>query len=559
MKTLKSIFSIACTLMLCACGGGSSYTLPKFISERSSADIVPIPYADNSGWVLVNSEGREVSQKYDEISFLHEGLAVFAKTETNDSTDETTKLYGYLDAEGKVAIEPVYASASGFSDGLAWVSNPDSTLVAIDKNGTVKLQLPQAKIASVFMNGYAVWADVCDKDYLIDKNGNNIDLPANIKSMYNLVDEYFFAKTDEGDKFFAIKDNKVNEVEALSKFELVSTPFIFNDVFIVRSGDNYGLVNMNGEYVVNPQYPKINYFENFYSFQTEKEKIGLLNAKGEELLSAKYKDVKGDPIESKYLILSTNGTRYNVADMKGESVGKGKYDAINILTPTLFAVKKDGKFGILDATTGELCCTPQFDRIGHLGNVLLASTGDNYAVINKEGKILSDEVYAYFGTMDSSGQALTDHLSVDQICRLTKMMIDDLPLNVNAEKMATEIGVSKSQLSSSETLIALKDFGVPSVYVNLYAQFNRPPLVVRGYRGRTDWNSNSSPIAYVITMNFYGDSQKCGDVVKMIVDNRFLSLSEWEGFEKFTDCSAFVIAIDATTGQAKMEPYIVDY
>lgn len=558
MKTLKSIFGIACTLMLCACGGGSSDTLPKFISERSSADIVPIPYADNSGWVLVNSEGREVSQKYDEISFLHEGLAVFAKTETNDSTDETTKLYGYLDAEGKVAIEPVYASASGFSDGLAWVSKPDSTLVAIDKNGTVKLQLPQAKIASVFFNGYAVWSDVCDKDFLIDKNGNNIELPANIKSMYNIVDKYFFAKTDEGDKFFAIKDNKVNEVEAMSKFELVSTPFIFNDVFIVRSGDNYGLVNLNGEYVVNPQYPKIYYFENFYAFQTEKEKIGLLNAKGEELLSAKYKDVKGDPIESKYLILSTNGTRYNVADMKGESVGKGKYDAINILTPTLFAVKKDGKFGILDATTGELCCTPQFDRIGHLGNVLLASTGDNYAVISKEGKILSDEVYANYGTMDTSGQALTDHLSVDQVCRLTKMMIDDLPLNVNAEKMATEIGVSKSQLSSSETLIALKDFGVPSVYVNLYAQFNRPPLVVRGYRGRTDWNSYSSPSAYYITMNFFGDSQKCGDVVKFLA-NHNISYSDGMDFESFIDCSAVMIAVDATTRQARMEPYIFDY
>lgn len=59
-------------------------------------------------------------------------------------------------------------------------------------------------------------------------------------------------------------------------------------------------------------------------------------------------------------------------------------------------------------------------------------------------------------------------------------------------------------------------------------------------------------------MNFFGDSQKCGDVVKLLA-NHNISYSDGMDFESFIDCSAVMIAVDATTRQARMEPYIFDY
>lgn len=560
MKTLKkSLLGIVSAFTLCACGGGGNESLPNFINEQQTAEIVPAPLADGSGWVLVDRDGKQLSKKYAEIGYLHEGLAVFAQTEANDSTVNGRKLYGYLDHDGKVAIEPVYASASGFSDGLAWVSKPDSTLVAIDKNGTVKLRLPQAVSAIVFINGYAVWLDVCNNVFVIDKNGNNIELPKNIESISQYIDKYFFAKTDEGNKLFTIKDNIVSEVETLAQYELSESRYTGNDVFIVHSGDNYGLINIKGEYVVNPQYPKMSSFKNLYAFKNGKDKIGLLNKKGEEVIPAKFKDLKWTPTDSKYIIASTNGSRYNVYDMKGEVVGNGKYDDINSISPTLFAVKKDGKYGILDATTGELCCTPQFSQISNIGNIIFAGAGDSYAVINKEGKILSEEVYSDLGTWERNTEARTDYLSADQASALIKTMIDDLPLNVNAETMASKIGVSKSSLSTSDAFAEIKEFAYPSLYGNLYAQFTRPPLVSRGYRGGTAWNRNSSPSAYFITIMFDNDARKCGDVVKILADRYHINYFGEFDFESFSGCSAVQITKDANTGYCTMEPFIFDY
>lgn len=105
MKTLKkSLLGIGCALSLCACGDSDRESLPNFLNEQQTAEIVPAPLADGSGWVLVDRDGKQLSKKYAEIGYLHEGLAVFAQTEANDSTVNGRKLYGYLDHDGKVAI-----------------------------------------------------------------------------------------------------------------------------------------------------------------------------------------------------------------------------------------------------------------------------------------------------------------------------------------------------------------------------------------------------------------------------------------------------------------------
>lgn len=560
MKTLKkSLLGLWGILSLCACSSGDGTSLPKYIEEELTAETVPVYFADSSGCALVNCEGKQVGEKYFEIGYLHEGLAVFAKKEYNpESEDEEAKFYGYLDSKGNVAIEPVYASASSFSDGLAWVAKPDSTLVAIDKTGAVKIRLPNAINVMAFINGYSIWQDISNNTFVIDKNGNNVELPSSIKGIPYYIDKYFFATTTQGDKLFTIKDNKVSEVEELAEYNLHKTVLTDNGVFIVDSGDRYGLINMKGEYVVNPQYAGMGYYQNLFAFKTSKDKIGLLDKKGNEVIPAKFKALKWPSLITNYLMVSTNGSRFYVCDRNGEAVGKGKFDAIDILSPTLFAVQKDDKFGILDATTGEMCCSPQFDKIMSNGRVLLAKAGGNYAVIDKNGKILNEEIYADTKVEDAFINGFSKNITVEQICTFIKKVIADLPLDVNAEAMAAKLDVSKFNLTTSYSYVTLKEVTLPSLYVTLAAQLTRPPLVSRGYRGRTEWNGNSVPQSYYLFF-LLNDDKKCGEVIKSLADKYHISYAADLDFQAFSGCSSFMINVDATTGKPEIDLYIIDY
>jgi hypothetical protein len=76
-------------------------------------------------------------------------------------TSTSTKLYGYIDREGRLVIAPQFEYAGPFSEGLANVSNC-SKHAFIDKAGATILRVPfddaspfHGGLASVFSNNIA--------------------------------------------------------------------------------------------------------------------------------------------------------------------------------------------------------------------------------------------------------------------------------------------------------------------------------------------------------------------------------------------------------------------
>lgn len=109
----------------------------------------------------IDKQGKRVSElvweKEDgryQNSDVHEGLAAVAPPESD--------LWGYINQNGKIVIEPAYGYAGEFSDGFAFVVTPDRTVRCIDSKGRVAFTLPEFGYPGGFTRGMA-WINLDGK------------------------------------------------------------------------------------------------------------------------------------------------------------------------------------------------------------------------------------------------------------------------------------------------------------------------------------------------------------------------------------------------------------
>lgn len=138
--------------------------------------------------------------------------------------------YGYVNKSGEVVIQPVFDFVSDFSDGLAVVGksqndSDDSEMVCmvIDKSGNEVFKLKKGCVLGAweFHDGYLP-VRVEDRNYMYNKKGEEIKLPAKIKYVKGYNDRYIIFEGSDGE---------------------------------------YGLADMQGEVVVRPKYDRM-YFGN---------------------------------------------------------------------------------------------------------------------------------------------------------------------------------------------------------------------------------------------------------------------------------------------------------
>ena len=79
-----------------------------------------------------------------EVGEMNDGRAVFRYLDSGDASNKGSNLYGFVDQNGSVVINPTYKTAGPFSNGRAAVSN-DKEEFYIDKNGNFVDHTPRQK------------------------------------------------------------------------------------------------------------------------------------------------------------------------------------------------------------------------------------------------------------------------------------------------------------------------------------------------------------------------------------------------------------------------------
>ncbi|MDE6072957.1 MAG: WG repeat-containing protein [Muribaculaceae bacterium] len=273
-----------------------------------SEGLMPVTF-EHSRIAVVNKEGQKKFElspvKGNEIvwceSVYTDGLLRF-RTEDNK--------WGFYDTSGKIAIEPKYDDATGFSEGLAIVGTykdadfkEDISYFAIDKSGkeVFKIKEGYTLVNTLFNNGYII-ARKDDRLYTIDKKGEEFKLPSKITSISDYNGKYIIFEND---------------------------------------GD-CGVADMKGEIVIRAKYYALAFDTDntfFAKKDSDDKEIIRLNSKGEE---------EKDKIDYEYLFnlgkfgyIAKEGKTSVLLDSKFNKKGKEEFFDFGILPAPLGGVETD--------------------------------------------------------------------------------------------------------------------------------------------------------------------------------------------------------------------------
>jgi len=183
--------------------------------------------------------------------------------------------YGYIDLLGDTVIEPQFAYAESFSEGLAPVQVGD--LVGyIDRTGAFVFDL-QFQAADPFQNGLAKVV-IGEKTGYINHSGQMV-----IEPLFDYGSDFSAGRA------IVAQEEKLFYIDAAGNIEidipdLTQAGDFVEGLAAVGVGDQYGYVDLQGNFVVSPQFTYASNFENGLAIVQTSTTWGLLNSIGELVL-----------------------------------------------------------------------------------------------------------------------------------------------------------------------------------------------------------------------------------------------------------------------------------
>lgn len=281
--------------------------------------------------------------------------------------------FGILNEKGKIITPNQYETIEEFSDGLFAVQL-NNKYGFINTKGELVIPYQFNNVRS-FNDGYAI-VEFDDNFGVIDKKGNFIlkmeydgIYPTGIKQTFLIFDR-------KGNKYVSnINGGKIFDI----KYD--SLDLFYNDYAVIQNDSKYGLIDKNGNIIIECKYYSLGNYNNGFSltFKKEKEDLdglmdlhenvlvaskydflstgfgdfiavnslkGLMDKSGKILLAPEYDQV-GYSFEEGLISISKNG-KYGFANQKGEIVIPMIYDEVDNFSEGIAPVLKNGFWGFID-------------------------------------------------------------------------------------------------------------------------------------------------------------------------------------------------------------------
>jgi phosphatidylserine/phosphatidylglycerophosphate/cardiolipin synthase-like enzyme len=238
--------------------------------------------------------------------------------------------WGYIDASGKLAIQPAYREAGEFSDGLA-AARFKGKFGFIDQKGNCVVQ-PRFINAGKFSQGLAPVQDKTGKWGYVGRDGEYAIKPA----------------FDEAASFSG-------------------------GLAAVRDGAQWGYIGKDGDYEIKPAYAAAGAFGDGLAPVriSSGDEWGFINEKGASAISPRYEDAKA--FSGGLAAVMMDG-QWGYIDADGKIVVSPQFESAGNFAEKLAPVAKDGKWGYIDAK-GAFAIPPQYAAAQHFSDGLaLVST-----------------------------------------------------------------------------------------------------------------------------------------------------------------------------------------
>lgn len=312
--------------------------------------------------------------------------------------------YGYIDEKGKIAVKLQFNHAGDFHESLAVVGMEESKSMKygyIKKDGSYLFK-PQFDYAEDMRNGFAKVGIKQGDDYkygIIDSKGKVI---VDIKYDYITLSDYDLEKG-----YILIQNANLYGILNLKTKKLIEPKY--NQVLVM---DNYVQIigKVDGEEksgvlffndtVIEPAFDWIHHFagiNNVVGMVEKDGKYGVLGIDGKYILDIKYDEIREFNDGTCHVKLDG---KYGYLNSDGSLLTPIEYDEITAFHKGVAPVRKDGKWGILNRD-GTYKAEPIYDQVHVLYDEIQAVLDGKKIILNGDGSSKFDTDYEYMYPYDS--------------------------------------------------------------------------------------------------------------------------------------------------------------
>ena len=416
----------------------------KRITNAEYEEISGLPYKE--GELLVKKDGKFgvinikgnklIDIKYDQISvdgyYTPENNYKFAGYIISTTTDEGYR-YGYINYDGKSLLETEYNQLSR----VIGINDDENAYILCAKNGQFGVMKNDEELIP---NEYqSIEYDESNKLFTIEKSKKfgiaNLDGKIIVPTEYNQIDitgVYLYAQNNQG---ITVYNNDGTQANIDTNIAILNTS---NEMYKIRidnsNGTKYGVINKEGEQVIEEKYNYIEYlFDNYFIVSNDQSKLGVIDdndnvkielnndalqkIEGTNVIQANTTSDDTTKLYSKDMtelcqmtnanvefvndyIKISNDTETRYFDKDGKELKNTEVYPNN----TLFAKKENDKWGFADKN-GNTVVEAKYDKVTEFNEYGFAGVrlDGKWGVVNSKGEevlaptyTLDEEIDPYF-------------------------------------------------------------------------------------------------------------------------------------------------------------------
>jgi hypothetical protein len=233
-----------------------------------------IPIRQGEKWGYMNAQGKvAIPAKYDKVTGFSNGHAV----------GTVNKVFFILDTDGKESpLEAGVLDVREFSEGLAPFRSADKNFGFVDGSGKIVIK-SQFESVGYFTDGLA-WAKSSDgKVGYINKSGEWVIKPG-FSAAKDFDPSTGLARVKTGDSWGYVSKQgeavKITDTEDWGDFS--------DGLAEGRKGGKVGFYDAQGKWVIEPQFDGSRKFKNGYAAAKKGDRWGMIDKQGNWVIEAKY-------------------------------------------------------------------------------------------------------------------------------------------------------------------------------------------------------------------------------------------------------------------------------
>jgi len=326
-------------------------------------------------WGYLDIHGNEVlSPRFYSASDFQEGLA---RVKSNEE-----RRYGFIADDGSWVIEPVYIKADHMFDGLALVED-DQFRGYVDSQGRRAIEIDFAHAHS-FSSGMAlVCNDMSGPFGFIDTSGGVV-IPLDLEAAWHFYQGYAPA----------MKNGKWGHLDRSGDWAVrpiyQRVDYFFKGFARVMKDGQWGVVDTRGKVVVSPRFTSIEHSGEFFKVSKGGMR-GLVNRDGELVVEPRYAGI-GGVAENLIPVKETEDALWGYLDMHGQWAIEPRYAAAHDFGNGHALIKASDSQPEIINTDGTIVATldVELDEAGAFAasGVAWIRLGGRYGLVQVDGRVL---------------------------------------------------------------------------------------------------------------------------------------------------------------------------